>query len=93
MHPTVKPVALIADAILDASRPKEIVLDPFAGSGSTLVAAEKTRRTGFGIELDPIYCDVIVHRLAELMKVEAVHAATGMTWKKIAQQRSMEVAA
>lgn len=93
MHPTVKPVALIADAIRDASRPKEIVLDPFAGSGSTLVAAEKTRRTGFGVELDPIYCDVIVHRLSELMKVKAVHAATGMTWSEIAQQRSMEVVA
>ena len=93
MHPTVKPVALIADAILDASNPKDIILDPFSGSGSTLVAAEKTRRVGFGIELDPIYCDVIVHRLSKLMKVEAVHAETGMTWTEIAQQRSTEVAA
>jgi DNA modification methylase len=93
MHPTVKPVALIVDAILDASNPKDIILDPFSGSGSTLVAAEKTRRVGFGIELDPIYCDVIVDRLSKLMKVEAVHAATGMTWAEIAQQRSTEVAA
>jgi len=93
MHPTVKPVALIADAILDASNPKDIILDPFSGSGSTLVAAEKTRRVGFGIELDPIYCDVIVDRLSKLMKVEAVHAETGMTWTEIARQRATEIAA
>ena len=93
MHPTVKPVALIADAILDASNPKDIILDPFSGSGSTLVAAEKTRRVGFGIELDPIYCDVIIKRLGDLMKVEAVHAETGMTWSEIAEQRATEIAA
>lgn len=93
MHPTVKPVALIADAILDASNPKDIILDPFSGSGSTLVAAEKTRRVGFGIELDPIYCDVIIKRLGDLMKVEAVHAETGMTWSEIAEQRAPEIAA
>ena len=62
MHPTVKPVAMIADAILDGSTPKGAMLDCFAGSGSTLVAAAKTRRVGYGIELDPIYCDVILTR-------------------------------
>ncbi len=55
MHPTVKPVALIADAILDSSGRGEIILDVFAGSGSTIVAAERTGRRGFGIELDPHY--------------------------------------
>jgi DNA modification methylase len=59
MHPTVKPVALVVDAILDCSRRKGIVLDAFAASGSTLVAAHKTGRRGYGIELDPLYCDAI----------------------------------
>src|SRR3546814_1435560 len=62
-HPTVKNLAMVADAILDCSNPKGIILDPFAGSGTTLVAAHKTRRLGYGIELDPIYCDVILARL------------------------------
>jgi hypothetical protein len=59
MHPTVKPAAMIADAILDASKPKGAVLDRFSGPGSTLVAAAKTRWIAYGVELDPIYCDVL----------------------------------
>ena len=66
MHPTVKPVALVMDAMLDCSKRKGIVLDAFAGSGTTLVAAHKTGRRGYGIELDPHYCDVIIKRLADL---------------------------
>ena len=62
MHPTVKPVALIADAIKDATRRSDLVLDPFCGSGSTIIAAEKTGRRGRGIEIDPQYVDVIVRR-------------------------------
>ncbi|MDC0887298.1 site-specific DNA-methyltransferase, partial [Altererythrobacter sp.] len=62
MHPTVKPVALIADAIRDCSRRGEIVLDGFGGSGSTLIAAEKTGRLARLIEYDPLYCDTIVRR-------------------------------
>ena len=62
MHPTVKPVALVADAILDTSNRGGIVLDAFAGSGTTLVAAVRTGRRSYGIELDPLYCDVIVRR-------------------------------
>lgn len=62
MHPTVKPVALIADAIRDCSKRGEIVLDAFGGSGSTLIAAEKTGRCSRLIEFDPIYCDTIVRR-------------------------------
>lgn len=60
LHPTVKPVKLVADAILDCSSRGGVVLDAFAGSGTTLIAAEKTGRRGYGIELDPHYCDVIV---------------------------------
>lgn len=62
MHPTVKPVALIADAIMDCSKRGEIVLDGFGGSGSTLIAAEKTGRSARLIEYDPLYCDTIVRR-------------------------------
>lgn len=62
LHPTVKPVGLIADILLDASRPGEIVLDPFGGSGSTLLAAERTGRAARLIELSPHYCDVILRR-------------------------------
>jgi DNA modification methylase len=92
MHPTVKPVAMIADAILDASKPKGAVLDCFAGSGSTLVAAAKTRRIGYGIELDPIYCDVILTRLARFLKTDPVLQQTGKTFKEMATQRTDETA-
>jgi len=64
-HPTVKPTRLIADAILDCSRRGGVVIDPFVGSGSTLAAAEITGRIGYGLELDPKYCDVILRRLAK----------------------------
>ena len=80
MHPTVKPVALVADAILDCSKRKGIVLDAFAGSGTTLVAAHRTGRRGYGIELDPLYCDVILRRLTGITGLEARHVASGMTF-------------
>ena len=88
MHPTVKPVALVADAILDCSKRKGVVLDAFAGSGTTLVAAERTGRRGYGIELDPLYCDVIVRRLAKVAGVEAIHAGTGKSFDAMAAERS-----
>ena len=67
-----------------------IVLDAFAGSCTTLIAAEKTGRRGYGIELDPRYCDVIVKRLAAAARVEAVHAETGETFSEIERRRSVE---
>jgi DNA modification methylase len=85
MHPTVKPVALAADAILDCSKRKAIVLDAFAGSGTTLVAAHKTGRRGYGIELDPLYCDVIVRRLCKVAGLEAIHAETGRSFAELEQ--------
>ena len=88
MHPTVKPVAMIADAILDASQPKSAVLDCFAGSGSTLVAAAKTGRIGYGIELDSIYCDVILTRLARFLKIDPILLQTGKTFTEMATERS-----
>ena len=90
LHPTVKPVALVADAILDCSKRRGIVLDAFAGSGTTLIAAEKTGRRGYGIELDPHYCDVIIRRLAAAANVEATHAATGRLFAEIEQERTAE---
>jgi len=64
-HPTVKPKQMIADAILDCSRAGDIILDPFAGSGTTLVSCAMTGRRGRAIELDPVYADVILRRTAE----------------------------
>jgi len=77
LHPTVKPVALIADALLDCSKRGDIVLDPFLGSGSTLLAAERVGRVCRGIEIDPIYMDVAIRRWQKHTGETAVHALTG----------------
>ncbi|MEQ1812094.1 MAG: site-specific DNA-methyltransferase [Terricaulis sp.] len=74
MHPTVKPCALVADALKDASRPGAIVLDPFSGSGTTLIAAERTGRRARVIELDPVYVDVAVRRWQTLTGRSALSA-------------------
>jgi DNA modification methylase len=71
MHPTVKPVQMIADAIKDVSSRGGIVLDIFGGSGSTLIAAHKTGRRGYLVEIDPIYCDRIIQRYETFAKDEA----------------------
>jgi len=84
LHPTVKPVALVADAILDASRRGDIILDPFAGSGSTILAAEKTGRRARAIELDPYYVDTIIRRFQKETGVEAVIADSGMPFNMLA---------
>ena len=86
-------VALVVDAILDCSRRKGIVLDAFAGSGTTLVAAHKTGRRGYGIELDPLYCDIIVRRLAKAAKLEAVLVETGQAFAAVADERAAAPAA
>jgi len=86
MHPTVKPAALIADAILDSSCRGEVVLDAFLGSGSTIIAAERTGRRGFGIELDPHYVDVAIRRWQKLTGKSARHAATGWRFDDIAAE-------
>ncbi len=88
MHPTVKPVALVADAIKDCSKRGEIVLDPFAGSGSTLIAAEKTGRRARAIEYDPAYCDVIVRRFQHVTGKHAKLAATGASFEDVADERA-----
>jgi len=90
MHPTVKPLQLVADAILDVTDRRDIVLDPFSGSGTTIMAAEKTARAGYGIELDPAYVDVTLRRFERLYGVEAIHAETGKTFSKVALDRAQE---
>jgi DNA modification methylase len=82
LHPTIKPVALIADAILDCSARGDIVLDGFLGSGSTVIAAERTGRHCFGIELDPLYVDVTVRRWQTFTHATARHAASGQTFSE-----------
>jgi DNA modification methylase len=77
-HPTVKPVALIADALLDCSIQGDIVLDPFLGSGSTLMAAERTGRICRGMEIDPLYVDVAIRRWRRMTGGEAIHAVSGV---------------
>ena len=89
MHPTVKPVALVADAILDCSRRGGLVLDPFAGSGTTIMAAERTGRRGCGIEIDPAYADVAVRRWQERTRRTAVLAGDGRSFAEVAAARQM----
>ena len=78
LHPTVKPVQMIADAIKDVSGRNDIVLDLFGGSGSTLIAAHKTGRIAYLCELDPIYCDRIIARYEAFAKDEAQLLACGI---------------
>jgi DNA modification methylase len=80
MHPTVKPVALVADAIRDCSKRNGIILDPFAGSGTAVIAAEKTGRRAAVIDIDPYYVDTIIRRWQDLTGQTAVHAAEQMTF-------------
>lgn len=80
MHPTVKPLALVKDAILDCSKRGGIILDPFCGSGTTILAAAKTGRIGYGIELDPRYCDTILRRMLANTELTAVNTVTGRSF-------------
>jgi DNA modification methylase len=87
MHPTVKPVAMIANAIRDCSRRGEIVLDCFGGSGSTLIAAEKTGRCARLIEYDPLYCDTIIRRWETLTGKRALLAVINESFEDVAESR------
>jgi len=90
MHPTVKPVALVADAIKDCSSRRQIILDPFAGSGTTVIAAEKTGRRAYALELDPIYCDTIIRRWEAHTGKQAVHTSSGLSFEATEEQRKTE---
>lgn len=86
-HPTVKPKAMLEDALLDITNRGDIVLDPFLGSGSTLLAAESTGRVCRGIEIDGAYCDVAIKRWERLTGLEATLVETGETHERVAQRR------
>ena len=86
-HPTVKPVALVADAIRDVSNRGDIVLDTFGGSGTTLIAAEKTGRVARLIELDPVYCEVTIRRWEKMTGKKATLGGGWKTFEQVAQER------
>ena len=88
LHPTVKPTAMIADAILDVTRRGDIVLDPFLGSGATLMACERTGRRCYGLELDPLYCDVIIRRWQSYTGGSARLATTGEAFDAVTAART-----
>jgi DNA modification methylase len=89
LHPTVKPVAMLADAIMDCTARGDLVLDSFLGSGSTLVAAEKVGRRCCGLEIDPLYVDLIIRRWQSFGGAEARHAETGRTFDELAAERGV----
>ena len=89
-HPTPKPVPLVADAIRDVSNRGQIVLDTFMGSGTTLLAAERTGRIAYGIDIDPGYVDVSIARWQKLTKGEARLEATSETFEDVRVRRLAE---
>ena len=86
MHPTVKPVALVSDALRDASRRAGLVLDPFGGSGTVVIAAERTGRKARIIEIDPAYCDLIVKRWQDYTGKRATHGRNGAEFDDVESQ-------
>jgi DNA modification methylase len=86
LHPTVKPVALVADAILDCTARGEVVLDAFLGSGSTVIAAERSGRRCYGLELDPVYVDTAIRRWQRLTRGDARHALSGRNFDDLAEE-------
>ena len=91
LHPTMKPVALIEQAIQNSSREGDVVLDPFGGSGSTLIACQKTGRTARLLEIDPLYVDVIVRRWQEFTGRGAVLEGDGRSFAAVAREREQDV--
>ena len=83
-----KPVALVADAMRDCSRRGDIVLDPFMGSGTTILAAERVGRRAHGLEIDPLYIDVAVRRWQAFTKRDAILKETGQTFDEAAEART-----
>jgi DNA modification methylase len=92
MHPTVKPVALVADAIKDCTRRGDLVLDAFVGSGTTIIAAESTGRVGYALELDPGYVEVAIARWEKRTGKRAVHAENGLTIQALGAARGIPTA-
>lgn len=93
LHPTVKPIQLIADAVLDVTAPGDIVLDGFLGSGTSLLAATRVKRRAYGLEIDPAYVDVAIGRWRDLTGLEPVLEGTGETFGEVRLRRTAERAA
>ena len=89
LHPTVKPTALVADAIKDCTRRGALVLDPFGGSGTTMIAAHRSGRSARLIEYDPAYCDVIIRRYEASVGKSAILASTGQTFEQVLEALSI----
>jgi DNA modification methylase len=87
-HPTVKPIAMIADALRDSTSRNEAVLDIFSGSGTIFLAAEKVGRRGFGLEIEPRYVDVAIKRWEAMTRRDAVLEGDRRTFAEIAASRS-----
>jgi DNA modification methylase len=87
-HPTVKPTALVADALLDCTARGDVVLDQFAGSGTIFLAAEKVGRVAYGLEIEPRYVDVAITRWQQLTKLEATLEDDGRTFEEITEVRA-----
>jgi DNA modification methylase len=90
LHPTVKPVRLVADAILDCTARGDIVLDSFLGSGTTVIAAERTGRRCFGLELDPLYVDTIVRRWQAYTGESARHTSSGISFNELETEHAQD---
>ena len=88
LHPTLKPIGLVADALLDVTKRGDVVLDPFMGSGTTILAAERTGRRGYGIEIDPLYVDTVIRRWEKRTGRQARHAS-GATLAEITATREL----
>lgn len=86
MHPTVKPVEMVKDAILDATNRSDIVLDTFLGSGTTLIATEKSNRTCYGMELEPVYVDTAIRRWQDLTGKAAIHLQSGKSYREMLEE-------
>ena len=89
-HPTAKPVAMVKDAILDVSKHGDIVLDPFMGAGATLIAAEQIGRAARGLEIDPLYVDVILRRWRTQTGVEPVRSSDMRTLASLEAGEAVE---
>jgi DNA modification methylase len=87
LHPTVKPAALVADAILDTSARGDLVIDPFLGSGTTIIAAERTGRICYGLELDPLYVDTIIRRWQAFTGDAAIESGSGRSFNELEGER------
>jgi DNA modification methylase len=87
-HPTVKPVALVADAIKDCTRRGDIVLDTFCGSGTTLLSAERVGRQAYTLEIEPRFVDVAIRRWEAFSRKDAIHAESGSSFDEITNNRA-----